>query len=165
MTDLYIFRHGNTKRTERSFKGGGSRNLPILEMGVPALENIGKFLKSVPLEANFTSPYRRCVESAKIVGKITGEKYTEDERLCEYLVNKERFSTFRKKIISFLDEIDKKNYSAVSICTHGAIIAAMKHLRLSGKFNLFQAPDYPTPGNLVVIKDGEVKTINFNNPR
>jgi len=64
-----------------------------------------------------------------------------------------------------LDEIDKKNYSAVSICTHGAVMAAMKYLRLNGRFNLLQSLDYPTPGNLIVIKDGEIKTINFNSPR
>jgi len=170
MTDFYIFRHGNTVNTEvggilsklNIRIGGGSATLPILPIGVPALEKIGGYLKNVPTDADFTSPFARCVESSNIVGKITGRKYVPDERIREYDGTRKDFSSFRERIDDFLDEIDKKNYSAVSICTHGAVIAAIKHLKLRQKFHYVQALDFPRPGNLVIIKGGRIETLNFN---
>jgi len=170
MTDFYIFRHGNTVSTEvggilsklNIRIGGGSANLPILPKGVPALEKIGGYLKNIPTEANFTSPFARCIESSNIVGKITGRKYVPDERIREYDTGRKDFSAFRGRIIEFLDEINKKNYSSVSICTHGAVIAAIKHLKLRQKFHYIQVLDFPNPGNLIIIKGGRIETLNFN---
>ena len=170
MTDLYIFRHGDTERTENSnilsvlFRrdGGGLSDLPILPKGIPALEKIGAYLKNIPTDANFTSPYLRCKESSKIVGSISNRIYKVDEGIREFEEEKRNFAGFKNRITDFLDRIDKKNYSAVSICTHGAVIAAIKHLITSGKFSFFQVWDFPAPGNLIIIKDGKVESVDFN---
>jgi broad specificity phosphatase PhoE len=167
MTDFYIFRHGDTKdsgsflNTIFDYKGD-SRMLPILPKGVPALEKIGEFLKNIPTDANFCSPYLRCMDSAEIVGGIANKKYQSDERIRELEKNGEKFTSFKKRVINFLNEIDEKKYSAVSICTHGAVIAAIKHLKTSRRFYFFQIIDFPKPGNLTIIKNGEVDTIDFN---
>lgn len=167
MTDLYIFRHGDTKESGSllvKFLGyrGDSHNLPILPKGLPALEKIGKFLKDVPTDANFCSPYLRCMESAKIVGSIAKKIYQPDERIQELDSSGGKISSFFKRVNNFLDEINKKNYSAVSICTHGAVIAVIKHPEIGKKVFFFQVLDFPNPGNLIIIKDGKVDTINFN---
>ena len=165
MTTFYIFRHGDTVNSKNLFDRLSVKkdihDLPILPESYSALEKIGEFLKDVPTDANFCSPYLRCRQSMEIVEKFSGKKYVIDPRI-EELEGHINFSDFQKRMISFLTEIKEKKYSAVSICTHGAVIAALKHLETSEKFYFFQVFDYPEPGNLIIIKDGKVKTINFN---
>ena len=165
MTIFYIFRHGDTVNSKNSLDKlvikKDTRNLPILPESHNALEKIGKFLKSVHTDADFCSPYLRCRESVKIVEKFSGKNYSFDSRI-EELEGRIIFSDFQKRIKSFLNEIKAKKYSAVSICTHGAIIAAIKHMETASKFYFFQVFDYPEPGNLIIIKEGKIKKINFN---
>jgi broad specificity phosphatase PhoE len=167
MTDFYIFRHGDTIESGNLLikilgRKRDSHELPILPKGLPALKKIGVYLKNISTDANFCSPYLRCMESAKIVSDITKNKYIPDERICEFDNNGEKFTSFNKRVGDFLNEIDNNNYSAVSICTHGAVIAAIKHLKTNGRFFIFQGLDYPTPGNLVVIKNGKIEVLDFN---
>jgi broad specificity phosphatase PhoE len=167
MTDFYIFRHGDTIETEdfltRIFgHKHDSHNITILPKATTALKRVGTFLKNVCIEANFCSPYIRCLESVQIVGNVANIKYKLDERLRELEKKGETFSEFRDRVRSFLDEIRQKDYSKVSICTHGAVIGAIKHLQLSGKLYFFQVYDYPPPGHLVIIKKGSVSQLDFN---
>jgi broad specificity phosphatase PhoE len=167
MTDLYIFRHGDTVESGSLLAKifgyhGDTHTMPILPKAVPALEKIGKYLKNIQTDVNFCSPYLRCLDSAKIVGSITGKIFKPNEGIREFRENGEKFSSFKARVSDFLDEIDKKNYSAVSICTHGAVIAALKHLKTRGNFYFFQVLDFPKPGNLIIIKDGATLDLNFN---
>ena len=165
MTTFYILRHGDTVNSKNVFDKltlkKDTHSLPILPESFSALEKIGKYLKDVPTDANFCSPYLRCRESAQIVEKFSGNKFVTDPRI-EELEGHINFSDFQKRITSFLTEIKDKNYSAVSICTHGAVIAAIKHMETDGKFYFFQVFDYPEPGNLIIIKEGKIKQIDFN---
>jgi broad specificity phosphatase PhoE len=167
MTDFYIFRHGDTIETGKWwFKFIGrkydSRNIRILPKAKYGLEGIGKFLKNIKTDANFTSPYIRCIESSDIVGRISHKKYQPDDRIRELERNGESLRSFNERVRSFFDEIRSNNYSAVSICTHGAVIGTLKHLAKRDKFCFFHVLDYPNPGNLIIIKDGMIKTLDFN---
>lgn len=170
MTTFYIFRHGNTKNTEGVSSlirhltpdGGGPMDLPILPKSKYALEKIGKYLKGIPTEANFTSPYLRCKDSSKIVSEMSGKVFKEEERIRELTRNIKGFVGFKGRVKDFLKEVEDKNYSAVTICTHGAVIAAIKHLVTTGKFYYFQGIDFPAPGNLMIIKGKKVEILNFN---
>jgi broad specificity phosphatase PhoE len=167
MTDLYILRHGDTTESGNLFfrlfgHKGSSFNLPILPKGLPPLQKIGEYLKSVPTEANFCSPYIRCVDSAKVVGKIADKKFDNESRISEFERNGEGFGYFYKRVKNFFDDIKSKKYSSVSICTHGAVIAALKHLATGRSFHRLQIWDFPKPGNLIVIKDSKVEILNFN---
>jgi broad specificity phosphatase PhoE len=169
MTTYYIFRHGNTKNTEGigslkhlTTNGGGPVNLPILPKSKYALENIGKYLVKIPTDANFTSPYLRCQESSKIVSNVSEKKFIVDGRIRELTRSISGFAGFKSRVKEFLEEIETKKYSSVLICTHGAVIAAIKHLVTRGKFNYFQGMDFPPPGNLMIIKGKKVEIINFN---
>ncbi len=167
MTEFYIFRHGDTIESSKlsiRFLGhkGSSFDLPILPKGIPALKRIGEYLKKVSTDINFCSPYIRCVNSAKIAGEAAGKKFQVDERIRELEKNGESFNSFRKRVADFLNEINEHGYTAISICTHGAVISALKHLTRGDKFRFFQVMEYPAPGNLVIIKNGKVETKNFN---
>lgn len=166
MTTYYIFRHGdtvNTGETNHLIKnGGGSKNLPILSKGKPVLKKIGLYLKNIPTDANFTSPYLRCKASSKIVGEISDKKFVSDERIIELRDSFKGALRFKKRVKEFLEEIETKGYSSVAICTHGAVIAAIKHLVTEGRFFYFQGIDYPSPGKLMIIKNKKVRILNFN---
>lgn len=170
MTTFYIFRHGNTKNTEgvnslvKRFVsvGGGSRDLPILPKSRYALEKIGEYLKNIPTDANFTSPYLRCRQSSEIVEEKTGKKFIVDERIRELRDDLKGALKFEKRVKEFLDEIEKKEYKSVAICTHGAVIAAIKHIVREGRFFYFQGIDFPSPGKLMILKDKKVEILNFN---
>jgi broad specificity phosphatase PhoE len=167
MTDLYIFRHGDTTETDKWWlkfigRNYNSHNIKILPKARVALERIGSFLKGVKTDADFTSPYIRCIESSDIVGRISNKKYTVDKRIQELEREYRDLVGFNKRVTSFFNEIVGKNYSAISICTHGAVMGALKHLVIEGRFHRFQIWDYPAPGNLIIIKDGKVEKINFN---
>jgi broad specificity phosphatase PhoE len=168
MTDLYIFRHGNTVNSNNLFiKFFGiwrkdSHSLVTLPKALPALKRIGEYLKNIKTNADFTSPYIRCVDSARVVSEVTGKTYQEDERVRELEARGESFESLKSRVGNFLAEIADKNYSAVSICTHGAVIATIKHLATGRSFPHFKIFDYPNPGNLVTIKNGKIETINFN---
>lgn len=168
MTDFYIFRHGDTSETDKfllrffGHKTKDSHNIDILPGAIPALKRIGKYLQNIDTDANFTSPYMRCLKSAKIVTEVSKKKYKADERIRELEKNGESLGSFRKRITLFLNEIQRKNYSAVSICTHGAVISAVQHLVISNKFLSFQRFFFPQPGYLLIIKNKKVEKINFN---
>lgn len=171
MTDYYIFRHGDTIESQRpkfslishflSPKRDTSQ-LDILPESIPILEKIGKYLKDIKTDANFCSPYLRCINSANIAGKVANKKYSTDERLKELESIAEPFPHFSGRIKDFLEEMNAKNYKAVSICTHGAVIAAIKHLEVNRNFNFIQVWDYPSPGILTTIIDRKITQINFN---
>lgn len=167
MTDYYIFRHGDTIETDNPlirFLGhrSDSRYIDIQPKATHALERIGNYLKAITMDVNFTSPYPRCINSALIVSKITNTVFKLDDRLTEIEKNGETISELETRVKSFLDEIDKKNYFSVVICTHGAVIAAIKHLVTSNNFFFFNIWDYPQPGHLIIIKEGKISQINFN---
>ena len=138
--------------------------MPILPENHKSLEKIGKFLKKIHTDANFTSPFPRCKESAEIVSEISGKVFRIDPRISEFEGNTS-FEKFRHDVKSFLEYIKKQNYSSVAICTHGAVIAAIKHLATNNSFYVYQVLDYPSPGNLVIIKNGKIETIDFNESR
>lgn len=163
--NFYIFRHGDTSQSKNPLSKivhhSDTHNLPILPDGVNALKKEGEFLKNIKTGANFCSPYLRCRESAKIVSEKSNKDFKTDSRLGE-LEGKESFNHFKNRVESFLDEIKKKNYESVAICTHGAVIAAIKHIKKDNKFYFFQVFDYPRPGVLTEIKNGKITTRNFN---
>lgn len=167
MTDFYIFRHGNTVRTDNIFlkffgHTSDSSKLEILPKAKYALEKIGGFLKDVKTDINFSSPYLRCLQSVEIVTKVSGKKFRIDERLHEFERDGETTKSLEERVRSFLEDVKKKNYSSVSICTHGAVIGAIKHLVTENKFQTFDIFNYPDPGNLIVIKDKKIEEIDFN---
>jgi len=134
----------------------------ILPEGIGAIEKIGDYLKNISSDFNVSSEYLRCQQTTKIVSKITGFNFKNDERLNEK--SEESFVEFNKRIEDFLSDIKEKNYKTVIICTHGAVIAALKNNLVNNRFRRREVIRYPRPGVLMCIEGKKVEEIDFNSP-
>ncbi len=160
MTKYYIFRHGQTKYSKFHLSyPKNNQSIEILPEAVPALEKLAEYLKNIKSDYNVSSEYLRCRQSTAIVTKISGLKFERDPRLNEK--SSESFDNFRKRVKEFLEETESKNYKTVVICTHGAVIAAIKNLLLKNSFKRREIVFYPRPGVLLIIEGKKIEQINF----
>lgn len=167
-TRFYIFRHGETfatlhKNPQRfgAVQAYGRKlfSASILEEGKPAILRLGEFLKVRSTDFNACSQFKRCKETAQIVTDITGKGFVYDKRLNEIVF--ETVGHLKNRVKSFLDFVEEHEYKNVAICTHGGVIAVLKNLILKGEYNWGVRNDYPGPGVLIIIEDGEYKEIDF----
>lgn len=159
---LYVFRHGHTFSTKNKVPYGDSViTAKILPEEVPVIKEIGEFLKDKEVDYFVTSAFFRCIETAKIVSEKIGRSFVTDERLNEYFLDTEDFSLFREKVNSFLRDIEQNEFKNITICTHGAVIAAIKHLVTNGQFEVHSLSDFSLPGVVTILKDGAVNEIDF----
>lgn len=163
MKTYYIFRHGETFATKAG-TGYGFRvfSAPILPEAVAPIRKMGEYLKTIETDVHVSSAVLRCQQTAEIITKTSGKKFSFDKRLNEYFL--ETVGNLRKRLQSLLTELDKKNYQNIVICTHGACIAMLisiltaRHEKPTA-FNLFR---FPPPGVLTIINANTVQEINFN---
>ena len=161
----YIFRHGETYFTKNKIEYDPESRIsaPILKEGIPAIKRLGEFLKDKLKNTNYTSPYPRCVKTSEIITKITGKKFTKDERLSDEWMSegKETFDEMVARFQNFLLDIKKNNPSVVAICTHGWPISILTNLITKREMKPEWLANYILPGELVIIKDGKVETKSF----
>jgi len=161
MASFYIFRHGETHATwTKTPYGEAVVSAEIIVEGIPAIKNTANYLKQVPSSFNASSELLRCRQTVEIVSEATGKIFVFDRRLNE-LIN-ESFDVFKNRVMDFLKEIEIKNYENILVCTHGAVIAALKHLITKKRVEASELSDFPEPGVLTLIKDKKVQEINFN---
>lgn len=163
MKTFYIFRHGETfasKAGDISY-GENNFNVPLLDEATPTIEKLGDYLKDNTPNSSIklTSEYFRCVQTSEIVSTKLGTKFVKDSRLNE--LDSETIAEFTDRLIALLKDIEKSDLEDVLICTHGAVIAALKHLILNGQFSVSKLHDYPKTGVLCVIKDESLQEISF----
>jgi broad specificity phosphatase PhoE len=160
---LFIFRHGETFETKNNtlYKGDRIEKAEILSEGTEPLERLGHYLSAIKTNANFSSPYLRCRQSVEIIEKKSNKKFIYDDRLAEFIEGFWAFGKLRSRLQSFLNELQEKEIDQAAICTHGAVIAGIKHLLLNNSFHLWNLTDFPKPGVLWVIKD-KLEETNFN---
>ena len=156
---FYLVRHG---LATFSLHGYGKRKLtaPLLPEGITAIKKLAVELKNVGESANISSEIIRCRETSAIIAEITGKEFSFDKRLNEEY--HETIKEIRDRVQSLLDEVVALPQSNIILCTHGAIIAAIKNLLIKNKFVTSQQHDFPQTGELVIINDKTVNTINFN---
>ena len=161
MTKYYIFRHGQTKYSKYHLPyPKDNRFVEILPESKVAIEKLAKYLKKIKSLKNFSSEYRRCQQTAEIVTKITGLKFKKDKRLNEK--SGENFGDFKARVKDFIEEIEKKNYEMVMICSHGAIIAALRKMLLKKSLRITNLPFYPKTGVLMIVNGKKIEYIDFN---
>lgn len=156
---LYLFRHA---LATKSLFGYGDKILTaeILPEGKPPIERMADFLKTVPSDFNVCSEITRCQQTAGIVTEKTGKQFTLDKRLNEYY--KESFGQLRDRVKDFLRDIEATKHKDILICTHGAVVTAIKNLILKNKFTMFQLYDYPKTGVLLIINGKHIEELDFN---
>jgi broad specificity phosphatase PhoE len=165
MTKYYIFRHGETLYSKNNLSyPDDSFAIEILPESIPILEKMAEYLKNTHPDYSVSSEYIRCQQSIKIISEISGLEFAADSRLNELGHNNEMFTDFKERLISFVSDIDKKHYKNVVICTHGAVISAVKRILKGIDFERGDLSDYPRTGVILCIENGKVEEIDFNKP-
>jgi len=166
-----IFRHGLATHSPNGY-GDEILTAGLLDEGIPAIEKLAQFLKGVAGDFRYSSEVPRCRQTAAIVTKITGKDFTFDARLNEY--HQEPFLQFVERVENFLEDIIEKadRYKTqrvntqepvtIWLCTHGAVIAAAKHLLLEGEHTQENELDYTQPGELLEIWKKNIQLHIFN---
>lgn len=157
---LYIFRHGMAVYPNQGY---GSRVLTaeLLPEGIPPIERLARYLQHAPSEYQACSEVLRCRQTAAIVTEATGKEFIIDPRLREY--HQESFDQLAERVKSFCDDLTAANYRSAMICTHGAVIAAIKHYLTDGVFDRRHETDYTQTGQLMIIHDDKsIEVLDFN---
>lgn len=157
---VYIFRHGMAVHPH---EGYGSRVLTaeLLPEGIPPIRRLAHYLRGVPSDYQACSEVLRCRQTAGIVTEITGKPFVIDPRLREY--HQERFEELAERTRAFADELAQRRASNPLVCTHGAVIAALRHYLLDGRFDRAHETDYVQTGQMLVIHDdNSVEVLDFN---
>lgn len=157
---FYVFRHGETFASKNNVDYGKHQfTAEILPEGVPAVKRLGEYLKTVETDEQYTSEILRCVQTANIVTDITGKSFEKHSGLKEFL--EASFVQFRDRVKRLISEF-QKTPGTYLLCTHGAVVSALKHLLITGKYEEENLMDYPKTGVLLIIKNGTIKTLDFN---
>jgi broad specificity phosphatase PhoE len=82
VTTLYLARHGESDwNAENRFQGHTDR--PLTDLGRRQAERLADEVVALPLAAIYTSPLRRCAETAEIVSRHVRLEPIVDAALCE----------------------------------------------------------------------------------
>ena len=160
--DLYIFRHGETYFSKRKIPYGSQvESAKILPEAIPVIVRLADFLQGINTDANFTSPFIRCIQTTKIVEKVTKKKHKVDNNLRDWNPETETVEDMINRLKIFYSQLKTTNFSAVSICTHGYPINTLIALETKGQASPSDLQNFPETGVLVIIKDKKVKYKDF----
>lgn len=82
-TTVFLVRHGVTGwHNERKLLG--QRDIPLSETGIAQGNRAAEILKGTALSEILSSPLQRAVQTAKIIGEITGIEVARDPRLSDF---------------------------------------------------------------------------------
>ena len=162
--NYYIFRHGETLFTKNNIPYGDSvETAEIIPETIPVIERLGNYLKDKIDNDNYTSPFKRAIQTVEIVEKITNKKFTSDERIREEGLSSadETIVQLEERLRNFLGDVSK-NAKNIAVCSHGWPIAGLISIITNNRLTKFDLSDYPKCGELTVIEDGVLKTLDFN---
>jgi len=158
---VYIIRHGMAVYPNQGY-GNRVLTAELLPEGIPPIQRLARYLLHAPSDYQVCSEVLRCRQTAAIVTEVTGKTFVIDPHLREY--HKETFEELSERTRSFCDELQQSGYQNVMICTHGAVIAALKHYLTDGSFERRHETDYSQTGELMIINDDKsVEVLDFNN--
>lgn len=159
----YLFRHGITYWSKHKIPYGNNEDTAeILLEAKPVIERLGEYLKdqNITPDRALSSKYLRVLQTTAIVSEVAGIKFEIDTRLNE--MRDENFETLTERIGGFIKWAEESEYNTFVLCTHGACLAALKHLLTMGEFHPGSLYDYPSSGVLQIIQGKEFKEIDFN---
>ena len=157
----YIFRHGETYATKNKTVYGDTQfTAEILPEGISTIRRLAEYLKDIKTHENYVSELLRAQQTAKIVEGITGKKFKNEPLLNEYM--EPSFELFKERVKTLVDRLESAKGKTYLLCTHGDVIAAFRYFLTENEFTIEQHSDYPAPGTLAIIKEGECKLLDFN---
>jgi broad specificity phosphatase PhoE len=161
----YIFRHGETFYSKNDILYGENiETAEILPEGIPVIERLAEYLKDKINDFNFTSPFKRAVQTTEIITKITGKIFVPDERLKEESLSKglESLDQLIKRLKDFIISTENNNSGIVSLCSHGWPISILTALLTKGSVSKTDLGYFPKCGQLLVVENKTLKTLDFN---
>lgn len=160
-SSYYIFRHGETFSTRDGIPYGDRQfEAEILPQGVPAIKRLAEHLKATHFDYYYTSELLRCLQTSQVVASALGVEFEKNKLLNEML--EPTFEEFRERVQNFINETEGREHKTYLLCTHGAVISALKHLLVFGKYEKENLLDYPIPGTLMVINSSGSEIVDFN---
>ncbi|CAN5205174.1 hypothetical protein BH11PAT1_BH11PAT1_4770 [soil metagenome] len=157
----YIFRHGLTLAVKRKrWYWHTLYSAQIIDEGKPSLERLAAHLKDIQADYYVCSPFIRCRQTSAIVTNATGKEFSTDKRLGEYVF--ELPWRFKKRILSFITEMEASEYKTIVICTHSIGVEMLIQYVTNGRLRFFHRLTAPLTGVLTIIKDGKITEKNFN---
>lgn len=145
---FYLFRHGLATHSADGY-GDQALTATLLPEGKSAVHQLGIYLKQFPVELALTSPVPRCLQTAEIVAEHTGWQFQIEKQVTEYYP--EVFAPFYDRLVNYTRELLTLPQHHIAICTHGGVIAGLRHLLTENRFAETQILDYPKPAGLVII--------------
>ncbi len=159
---LYLLRHGLATHSKTGY-GDKILTASLLPEGIASSKRIGEYFKDKETDYNVSSEVLRCRQTAAIIQEETNKHFVFDKRLNESpLGPKEPFPELHTRASEFVNDVQSSNYQSILICTHGILIAAIKHFVLDGNFDASEVLDYPPTGTLAVLKNRSFEVIDFN---
>jgi broad specificity phosphatase PhoE len=106
MALFYFVRHGET---EWNLEGRvcGRTDVLLSDAGRRQAWLLAQRLKSIPVEALYSSPLRRALDTARIIGNATGNEPVVDDRLAEL-----NYGTWEGKMFEEIQKADPLAYQA-----------------------------------------------------
>ncbi len=161
--NFYLFRHGITYASKNGLEYGKSEETAgILKEAFPSLKRLGQYLKTIPTDANLTSPYKRCLETVDIVSRFSEKEFGIDERLGECRLDLESMENFFDRIKEFMESLKKAKYENVLLCSHGYPLEAIIQYISDGKFDGEKLDPFPDTGVLTIYENGKFSLKDFN---
>jgi broad specificity phosphatase PhoE len=171
---LFVVRHGDTEANEEGIDAG-PLDYPLTKRGVKGASFIARTLSEIKIDAVFTSPVFRAVETAKTVARPHGltvkpiEELTEAKLKPEYvgkkgrhhiLTSPEAFSETNEELLGrtrrAIAIARRRAKGNVILVSHGDVITAMLEgvveRRVGGERDYVLHPD-PASLSIVEVKD------------
>jgi broad specificity phosphatase PhoE len=171
---LFVVRHGETKANEKGIEAG-PLDYPLTKRGVKEVTFIAKTLSAVKINAVYSSPVFRAVQTAKILARPhklrvkTLEELTEAKLKPEFVGKKGRhhilttpaaFLETNDQLLArtwkAINTIKKEANNSVILVSHGDVITAMLEDVVERKVSdekYYVLHPYPASLSIIDIKD------------
>lgn len=167
---LFLVRHGETKANEKGIEAG-PLDYPLAKKGVKDAEFIAKTLAKVKVDAVYSSPIFRAVETAKILARPhrlkvkTLDELTEAKIRPEFvgkkgrhhiLTSPEAFSETNGDLLArtarAIEIVKKEADGNVILVSHGDVITAMLEGVVERKVGERYYVFHPDPASLCIVE-------------
>ena len=170
MDSFFVVRHGETQGNVMGINAG-PLDYPLTKKGKKEIEYVAKTLSETKISGVYCSPVFRAVETAKIMaqphklGVQTVEGLTEAKLKAEFVGKEgrkrilitpeafdETYQELQDRVVSSIEDIQKKASGNVIVVSHGDPITALLQYVVERKIG---SNDYyvlhPDPGSLSII--------------
>lgn len=157
---FYLFRHGETRFSKSDTPyGAHEHTAEILPEAVGAIERIAHYLKDRQIDYAIRSEFLRCRQTAAIIESLTNLSFISEPQLNEF--TETQFDQFHKRMVKLATTLQEDHHQSFAICTHGAVIAALRRLLLGKTFHAHDLMYYPKTGQVLKVSEAKEEELSF----